>query len=208
MAVDLQVLSDLVMRGKKKQVVEFTKEAMLEKVPVSNIVTVLTDAMAVISKRSKGNILFVPEVLIAARAMNGCMEVIRPSLLAEGGAQGTVVIGAVKGDNHDIGKNLVSLMLESSGFRVIDLGMDVSSEKFIAAAREENADIIALSALLTTTMPAMREIASTLKGCGDLKTKIIVGGAPITEHFAAEIGADGYAEDAILAVDLAKKLLN
>ena len=148
-------------------------------------------------------------MLIAARAMKECMVLLKP-LLAETGVKpvGTVVIGTVKGDLHDIGKNLVSMMLQGNGFEVVDLGVDVSPEKFIESAKEAKAELIALSALLTTTMPAMQQTITALEASG-VRTdfKVMIGGAPVTQKFSDEIGADGYSPDAASAVDLAKTLI-
>lgn len=151
--------------------------------------------------------LFIPEMLKAAQTMKVGLEVLQPFLTdTDAKPKGKVVIGTVKGDLHDIGKNLVAMMLEGAGFKITDLGVDVSKEKFLAAAQEQNADIVALSALLTTTMEAMRDTVATIKE-NSAGTKTIIGGAPVTQKFATDIGADGYAEDAPLAVNLAKKLL-
>jgi methylmalonyl-CoA mutase cobalamin-binding domain/chain len=151
---------------------------------------------------------FVPELLLSGRAMKAALELIRPMLAARGAEPtGRVVIGTVKGDLHDIGKNLVASMLEGGGFEVVDLGADVPPEKFIEAVRAANANIVCLSALLTVTMPAMRTIIEAMKGAGIReKVKVMVGGAPVTESYAQEIGADGYSENASGAVRLARCL--
>ncbi len=151
--------------------------------------------------------LFVPEMLKAARAMKAGLEILKP-LLVQGGAQpkGTVVIGTVKGDLHDIGKNLVAMMMEGAGFRVIDLGVDVDTDRFLAEAEANDADVICLSALLTTTMPSMEQTVKTIRDRG-LRYRTMVGGAPVTPAFAEKIGADGYSDDAPGAVDLARRLL-
>ena len=165
MAVDLQALADNIIRGKKNVAVELTKEAIDEGVNPQTIINEgLIAGMAVVGVKFKANEFYVPEVLIAARAMKECMALLKP-LLAETGAKpvGTVVIGTVKGDLHDIGKNLVSMMLQGNGFEVVDLGVDIPAEKFIDSAKEKNADIIALSALLTTTMPAMQQTIAALE---------------------------------------------
>lgn len=167
----------------------------------------LINAMDEVGKRFSAGELFVPEMLMAAQAMKGGLEILRP-LLAGGAStsKGTVVIGTVKGDLHDIGKNLVTMMLEGAGFSVVDLGVDVSAEKFVEAAHDHHAGVVALSALLTTTMPAMEDTIGVLKTSGG-PFKTIVGGAPVTEAFANQIGADGYSDEAPGAVDLARKLL-
>jgi len=161
--------------------------------------------MDVVAVKFKNNEVFVPEVLIAARAMNGGLAILKP-YLAESGveAKGTAILGTVKGDLHDIGKNMVKMMLEGKGINVIDLGVDVSAEAFVDAAVENNADVICCSALLTTTMDEMKNVVSIAveKGVRD-KFKILVGGAPITQSFCDAIGADAYAEDAATAADVA-----
>lgn len=155
---------------------------------------------------SKGD-LFVPEMLMAAQAMKGGLNIIKP-ILAAGGTEskGTVVIGTVKGDLHDIGKNLVSMMMEGAGFNVVDLGVDVDSAAFVKAAQENKAKVVALSALLTTTMPAMEATVKAIKESG-LAISTIIGGAPVSQEYADKIKADGYGEDAPHAVDLARKLM-
>lgn len=164
--------------------------------------------MEAIGKEFEEGRAFVPNLLLSARAMKGALEILKPLMLQENTtALGTVVIGTVKGDLHDIGKNLVASMLEGRGFNVINLGADVSKEKFIEAARENNADIICLSALLTTTMNYMRDIVDAVKESG-LKVKVMVGGAPLNAAFADSIGADGYSSNANEAVELAKRLLS
>jgi 5-methyltetrahydrofolate--homocysteine methyltransferase len=208
MDLDLSLLAEYVVKGKKKQAVELTNEAINQNILVSDIIAELTKGMVIISARSKNSILHVPEALIAARAMNGSMAALEPVIAkTDMNYIGTIVIGTVKGDLHDIGKNLVSLMLKGNGFNVIDLGMDVDTAKYLEAAKENNADIIALSALLTSTMPSMRKIIDTLKSSDGFNFKVMIGGAPITAAFADEVGADGYATDAIAAVDLAKSLI-
>ncbi len=159
-----------------------------------------------VGKRFSEGVLFVPEMLMAAQAMKAGLEVLRP-LLAETDSKpaGTIVIGTVKGDLHDIGKNLVAMMLEGAGFNVIDLGVDVDVDRFVAEAEKNSADIVALSALLTTTMPAMEQAVAAFKERG-LGVKTMVGGAPVTKDFADKIGAGGYAEDAPSAVELARRL--
>jgi 5-methyltetrahydrofolate--homocysteine methyltransferase len=167
----------------------------------------LIGALDEVGERFGRGDMFLPEMLAAAEAMKAGLEVIKP-LLSEADAQaaGIVVIGTVKGDLHDIGKDLVGMMLEGAGYRVIDLGVDVHTEAFLRAVEENTPHIVALSALLTTTMPAMRESVSMLKQ-RDFKAKIIVGGAPVTQSYADQIGADGYADDAPGAVALVRRLL-
>jgi 5-methyltetrahydrofolate--homocysteine methyltransferase len=164
--------------------------------------------MTIIGEKLKHNEVFVPEMLIAARAMKECVQILEPLLVQAGiKPKFTAVIGTVKGDLHDIGKNLVAMMWRGANFGVIDLGTNVAPEKFAAAAKEHNADIIGLSALLTTTMPAMRTTVDAVRKAGLASVKILIGGAPITPQFAREIGADGYAPDAASAVDVARQLL-
>ncbi|WP_373498478.1 B12-binding domain-containing protein [Desulfococcus sp.] len=167
----------------------------------------LIGAMDEVGKKFSEGELFVPEMLMAAQAMKAGLSILKPHL-AEGTteAKGTVVIGTVKGDLHDIGKNLVSMMMEGAGFNVVDLGVDVEAAKFVEAARANKAKIVALSALLTTTMPAMQATINAIKEAG-ITVKTIVGGAPVTQAFADQIKADGYSDDAPGAVELARKLI-
>ena len=169
----------------------------------------MIDAMGVVGERFKNNEIFVPEMLVAARAMKKGVEVLKPHLASgSAGAAGKVIIGTVAGDLHDIGKNLVAMMIESAGFEVIDLGVDVSSDKFIEAVRSNpDTKIVACSALLTTTMPALRDTVAALNAADfRSKIKVMVGGAPITQEFADEIGADAYTPDAASAAAKAKEL--
>ena len=164
--------------------------------------------MNVVGVKFKNNEFYVPEVLIAARAMNQAMAVLQPEIVKAGiKAQAKVAIGTVRGDLHDIGKNLVSMMWKGAGFEVMDLGIDVPEDKFVEAAKN-GAQVIGLSALLTTTMPAMKDVVEKLKSAGIReKVKVVIGGAPVTQSYADEIGADGYAPDAGSAVDKVKELL-
>ena len=165
-------------------------------------------AMEAIGQEFEAGKVFVPNLLLSARAMKSALDILKPLMMAGlTTTLGTIVIGTVKGDLHDIGKNLVASMLEGRGFKVINLGTDVSKERFIEAARENNADIICLSALLTTTMDYMKEIVDAVRAEG-LDIKIMVGGAPLTQEFATSIGADGYSSNANEAVLVAKKLLS
>ena len=208
--VDLKQIAEDLTKGKALEVKELVQKAVdeggdLEKILNEGILA----GMSVVGDRFKKNEIYVPEVLIAAKAMKQAMEVLRPLLTEKDTKRkGTIVLGTVKGDLHDIGKNLVGMMLEGAGFEVIDLGVDVTPEKFIQVAKEKNADITGLSALLTTTMPAMREMINSLNKSalkGDLK--VVIGGAPVTQDYANEIGADGYAPNAASAVDVVKELL-
>jgi len=210
MSVDLQALADTIIRGKKNPAVELTQQAIAEGVSAQTIVNDgLIAGMAVVGEKFKKNEFYVPEVLIAARAMKECMALLKP-LMAEAGVKpvGTVVIGTVKGDLHDIGKNLVAMMLQGNGFEVVDMGVDVAPEKFIDAVKSSKAELIALSALLTTTMPGMKQMVDALEAAGIRgEVKVMIGGAPVTQKFSDEVGADGYAPDAASAVDLAKSLM-
>jgi 5-methyltetrahydrofolate--homocysteine methyltransferase len=203
----LQDLNTAITKGKKNDAEELTRQAIESGLGAADVLDALTTAMAGIGERFKKNEIYVPEVLIAARAMNAAMAILEPVLVADGlQPKHTVVIGTVKGDLHDIGKNLVGMMLKGANFKVVDLGVNVDSAKFVAAAREHNADIIALSALLTTTMSAMKDTVEAVKLAGLTQTKVMIGGAPVTQNYADEIGADGYSTDAGSAVELAKTL--
>lgn len=208
--VDLNKLHEAVLNGDAKTAVAVTKEALEAGAdPMVLVTQYMVPAMDEVGRRFECEEYFVPELLLAARAMKGSLELIRP-LLAERGAEpvGRVVIGTVKGDLHDIGKNLVSSMLEGAGFEVTDLGADVPPEKFVAAAKEKNADIVALSALLTVTMPMMRTTIAAIEAAGIRdNVKVMVGGAPVTEQYAKEIGADGYSDNAGGAVQVARSLV-
>ena len=205
---DLKQLHDAVVNGDAKGSLAITQQALAEGVdPLKLVNEYMVPAMDEVGRRFESNEYFVPELLISARAMKASLEVIRPLLMARGDKpMGRVAIGTVKGDLHDIGKNLVASLLEGGGFEVIDLGVNVTPEKFIATVREKDANIIAMSALLTTTMPAMKVTIDALKQAGVReKVKVLIGGAPITQKYAEEIGADGYSENAVGAVALAKK---
>ena len=206
---DLEGMAVALIRGKRDEVVSKVHEAIGEGVSPGKILNEgLVAGMSVVGERFRKNIVFVPEVLIAARAMNAAMTILEP-LLGKSGVKpaGTVVIGTVKGDLHDIGKNLVGMMLKGGGFEVVDLGTDVTAEKFVGACREKNATLVGLSALLTTTMPYMTQVVDGLRSAGLSKVRVMIGGAPVTQKFADEIKADGYAPDAASAVDLAHKLI-
>ncbi len=206
---DLQGLAEALTKGDRNKVKELTQQALDEGVPPKQILDEgLIAGMEVVGDRFKKNEVYVPEVLIAARAMKTAMEILEPKLTAAGVEPlGTVVIGTVKGDLHDIGKNLVAMMLQGGGFKVVDAGTDVSPEQFVELCTANKAQLCAMSALLTTTMPKMGEIVTALKDAG-LGTKSMVGGAPVTQNFAEEIGAEGYAADAASAVDVAKQLVS
>jgi len=205
---DLAGMAAALERGDRDTVVRLVQEAVKENVSPEQILNQgLIVGMESIGRKFKANEVYVPEVLIAARAMAAGMEILEPLLTASGvKPRGKVVIGTVKQDLHDIGKNLVAMMLKGGGYQVTDVGVDVDPAKFVEAAKNVNADIVALSALLTTTMPNMKAVVDVLKQAG-LKVKVMIGGAPVTQGYADEIGADGYAPDAASAVDLAKSLL-
>jgi len=206
---DLQKLYDAILDGDAKTSASVTNEALAEGAnPVSLISDYMVPAMDEVGRRYEAEEYFVPELLLAARAMKAALEPLRP-LLAAAGAEpaGRVVIGTVKGDLHDIGKNLVASMLEGGGFEVLDLGADVSPEKFIEAVKSSGANIVCLSALLTVTMPAMKKTIEALDEAGvRSQVKVFIGGAPVTAQYATEIGADGYSETASGAVALARSI--
>ena len=207
--MSLENVHDLVVRGKAKLVPAAVQETLDEGVEASKILDTMISAMDVVGENFKNGTIFVPEMLIAAKAMKKGVEVLKPHLASgAAGALGKVIIGTVAGDLHDIGKNLVAMMIESAGFEVIDLGVDVPVEKFLSAY-EENPDtkIVACSALLTTTMPALQETVTALNAAPWRKNvKVMVGGAPITQEFADKIGADAYTPDAASAAKKAKEL--
>jgi 5-methyltetrahydrofolate--homocysteine methyltransferase len=200
-------LFESVIQGRSDQTTALVQKALDQGVAVEEILQEgLVSAMSEVGDRFEKGEFYVPEMLIAARAMQAGMGLLRPYLVESGvEPAGTAVLGTVKGDLHDIGKNLVAMMLEGAGFNVIDLGTDVPPEVFAQTLREQNADIVGMSALLTTTMQSMRQTIEAIEDLGWRdKVKIMVGGAPLTEEFAREIGADGYAPDASRAVTLAK----
>lgn len=206
----MKELHDAVLSGNAKAARTLAEEAIAGGMPPLDVVQkVLSPAMNEIGTRFEANECFIPELLLAARAMKGAMEIIQP-LLAGSDAEpvGRVVIATVSGDLHDIGKNLVSSLLEGAGFEVVDLGVDVGPEQIVKAVKESAAEIVALSALLTTTMPAMKSTVSALEEAGVRdQVKVLVGGAPITQRFADEIGADGYSNNAAGAATLAKQVV-
>lgn len=208
--MSLENVHDLVVRGKAKLVPAAVQEALDEGLEASAILDTMISAMDVVGENFKNGTIFVPEMLIAAKAMKKGVEVLKPHLATgAAGALGKVVIGTVAGDLHDIGKNLVSMMIESAGFEVIDLGVDVPVQKFLDAYEENpGVKIIACSALLTTTMPALKDTVTALNAAPwRSKVKVMVGGAPITQDFADKIGADAYTPDAASAAKKAKDLV-
>jgi corrinoid protein of di/trimethylamine methyltransferase len=205
---DLKQLYEAVVNGDAKASAAITQQALSDGVdPLTLVNEHMVPAMDEVGRRFEANEYFVPELLISARAMKASLELIRPLLIARGDKPaGRVAIGTVKGDLHDIGKNLVASLLEGGGFEVLDLGVNVTPEKFIEAVTQKNANIVAMSALLTTTMPAMKSTIDALKQAGLRdQVKVLIGGAPITQKYADEIGADGFSENAVGAVSLAKK---
>jgi len=205
---DLKALADAVIKGDQNTAVKITKEAIKEGlVPKKILSDGLIAGMDVIGARFKKNEVYIPEVLIAARAMKMAMEILAPELVRTGVKPiGKFMIGTVQGDLHDIGKNLVGMMLKGAGFEVIDVGVDITAEKFVEQAKASGAQVVGLSALLTTTMSSMEKTIKAMKEAG-VKAKIIIGGAPVTQAYADKIGADGYAADAASAVDIVKKFV-
>ena len=205
---DLKVLADAVIKGDQNTAVQLTEAAMEEGVAVKSILDDgLIGGMDELAARWKRNEVYIPEVLIAARAMKAAMQILEPELVKAGiEPAGKFLIGTVQGDLHDIGKNLVAMMLKGAGFEVADIGVDITPEKFIEQAKATDAQLIGMSALLTTTMPAMEKTLKAMRDAG-VSAKIVVGGAPVTQAYADKIGADGYAADAASAVDLAKILV-
>lgn len=205
---DIKALSEAIIKGDQQTAIEITKAGLDEGMAPGDILAEgLIAGMNTIGTRFKANEVYIPEVLIAARAMKMAMEILEPKLV-EAGVEplGKAVMGTVQGDMHDIGKNLVIMMLKGAGFEVVDLGVDVSPEVFVERAKESGAQIVGLSSLLTTTMPSMEKVIEAIKEAG-LDVKIMIGGAPVTQSYADKIGADGYSPDAASAVDLAKSLL-
>jgi len=207
---DLTKLYEVILNGDSKSAIAITKQALEEGAdPIEIVNQHMIPAMDEAGRRFECEEYFVPELLLAARAMKGALELIRPLLAARGDEPvGRVVIGTVKGDLHDIGKNLIASMLEGGGFEVIDLGTDVSPEKFVQTVRERHPNLVCLSALLTVTMPSMKTTIDALKSAGLRdQVRVLVGGAPVTEQWAKEIGADGYGSNAAAAVPLARSVL-
>ena len=203
----IEKVYDLVSRGKAKLTPAAVQEALDAGFDAGEILGKMIAAMDVVGEKFKNGEIFVPEMLIAAKAMKKGVEVLKPHLASgAAGALGKVVIGTVAGDLHDIGKNLVAMMIESAGFEVVDLGVDVPAEKFVEAAAEDGVVIVACSALLTTTMPALEATVAALKSTGK-SYKIMVGGAPINQEFCDKVGADAYTPDAATAAKKAKELV-
>lgn len=204
--MSLQAISEAIQKGKRKDVQQLLQEELDKGTTAKSVLEEgLMAGMGVVGERFKANEIYVPEVLIAARAMAAGIEILRPLLVDEAVEPvGTVIIGTVKGDLHDIGKNLVKMMMEGKGFNMVDLGTDVSADQFVAAAQEHNADIICCSALLTTTMTEMKNVITKAADTGIRdKVRIMVGGAPITQEYCDSIGADAYTSDAASAAEKA-----
>ncbi len=205
---DLKALADAVIKGDQGTAVEIKKSALEEGTSAKDVLEEgLISVMDVVGVRFKNNEIYIPEVLIAARAMKMAMEILEPELIKAGVEPvGKLLIATVQGDLHDIGKNLVAMMLKGAGFEVIDLGVDVGPEKFVEQVKAKGVQLVGMSALLTTTMPGMERTIKALKEAG-VSAKIMIGGAPVTQGYADKIGADGYAADAASAVDMAKSLV-
>ena len=200
---------DNIFKGEADEVARLTNLALEQKISAQDILNnALVAGMDIVSEKFKANEIFIPEVLVSAKAMKAGMSIIRP-ILAESNIEplGKVVLGTIQGDLHDIGKNIVAMLLEGAGFEVIDLGADVPIDRFIQTAQEESADVVGMSALLTTTMINMKAVIQGLVKAGLKDVKVMIGGAPVTQAFADQIQAHGYADDASRAVDLARGLL-
>lgn len=203
----LQNLTDAVIAGNRNEATRLTSEALAAGTDPKVVLAALVAGMDDVGHKFQRNEAFVPEMLIAARAMKESMAVLEPHLVKAGiKPEFTAVIGTVQGDLHDIGKNLVAMMWRGAHFNVVDLGTNVPAEKFVQAAKDSDADLVGLSALLTTTMPAMRETINAIRESG-VRAKVIIGGAPITQEFANAVGADAFAPDAATGVEIARELL-
>jgi 5-methyltetrahydrofolate--homocysteine methyltransferase len=206
----LQKISEELQKGNYQEMPKLVQQALDQNIVPSKILSDgLVSGMDIVGDKFRRDELFMPEVLISAKAMQAGMEILRPKLI-ESGAKlaGKIVLGTVKGDLHDIGKNLVGMLMEGAGYEVIDLGIDVPSDKFVDAVKTTKPNLVGLSALLTTTMPKMKEVIDSLVEAGVRNSvKVVVGGAPVTEKFAKDIGGDGYAPDAASAVEKARELI-
>jgi len=205
--MSVEQIQEAVIKGRAPEVVSLVAAALEQGVAASDLLNEgLCAGMGIVGERFKKNEVFVPQVLLAARAMKQCTDLLKPHLIAAGVTPfATAVIGTIKGDLHDIGKNLVGMMLEGAGFKVVDAGIGVAPERFVALAQEHDAKIVGVSALLTTTMVTMRAVVEAVRAAG-LPAKVIIGGAPVTQAFCDEIGADGYSPDAASAAELARRL--
>ena len=206
---ELQKLTEAVEKGNRNEATRLVRSLLdAGMAPLDIVEKALVPAMGIVGEKFKVSQIFVPEMLIAARAMKECMAILEPLLVKAGiKPKYTAVIGTVQGDLHDIGKNLVAMMWKGANIAVVDLGTNVTPEKFVAAVREHGAQIVGLSALLTTTMPAMKTTVKELRAAGMNTVKVVIGGAPITREFAGEIGADGFSADAATAVDVVRQLV-
>ncbi len=207
---DYQPIIDAIVKCQRDDIKNLTQQALDKGTAAQDILdNGFIAGMAIVGEKMESGDMFIPEVLMAAQIMNQGMEVLKPSLgNGNENKKGRVVIGTVKGDLHDIGKNLVALMCKGSGLEVIDLGVDISADQFVEAARKNNADLVCLSALLTTTMPEMKKTIDLMKQSGLGKVKVMIGGAPVTQPFAQKIGADGYSSDAGSAAREANRLIS
>jgi 5-methyltetrahydrofolate--homocysteine methyltransferase len=206
--MSLQALTEAIKKGNRNESKQFTQQAIDGGTPARQILDAMVGGMDEVGRRFQKNEIFVPEMLIASRAMKEALALLEPLLVKAGIKPAfTAVIGTVQGDLHDIGKNLVAMMWKGANFGVVDLGTNVSPEKFVAAAKEHGAKVVGLSSLLTTTMPAMKQTVQAIRAAGLSGVKVVIGGAPITQAFAEEIGADGFAPDAATAVDVVRKLV-
>ena len=205
---NLKALSEVIIKGDQATAVNMTKKALTEGIGAESILNDgLIAGMDVVGDRFSKNEIYIPEMLIAARAMKSALEILKPELAKEGVKPiGKMAIGTVQGDLHDIGKNLVAMMLKGAGFEVVDLGVDVKPETFVEKIKETGVQLVGLSALLTTTMPGLDKTIKALRNSG-LKVKVMIGGAPVTQEYADKVGANGYAPDAASAVDVAKSLV-
>ena len=205
---DLEALTRAIIDGDRSAAVTLTQGAIDEGVAAQVVLDAMGAGMAEVGRRFACNDIFIPEMLVSAKAMKDATALLEPLIVDAGiRPEHTIVIGTIEGDLHDIGKNLVGMMLKGAGFEVVDLGVNVSTARFIEAAREHGADLVGVSALLTTTMGGMRGFVSTVRESGPPGVRIMVGGAPLTAEFAAEIGADGYSPNAAKAVELARTLV-
>jgi 5-methyltetrahydrofolate--homocysteine methyltransferase len=205
---DLAALTAAIEAGDRAAATELTRQAIADGIEPETILGAMTAAMDVVGAKFQRSEIYVPEMLISARAMKESMAILEP-LLVEGGVKPefTAIIGTVKGDLHDIGKNLVAMMWKGANIEVIDLGANVAPEVFVEKAREHNARLVGISALLTTTMVGMKDVVDGIRAAGLTDVRVVVGGAPVTAEFATQIGADGYAPDAASAVDLARRVV-
>lgn len=208
---DFETMKTALLAMDQEKLVGLVNAALAENVPASDILNQgLIAGMDIVGGKMETGEMFIPEVLMAAQAMGACVEILKPHLAdGDGSTRGTVIIGTVKGDLHDIGKNLVTMMLESAGLNVYDLGIDIPPEEFVTQIKEKKAQIVCLSALLTTTMPMLEQTIEAIKSAGLRdQVKIMVGGAPVNQEYANKVGADSYAPDAGLAARLAKEMVH